>query len=91
MRDNLKTTSVETVTDIQPERLLAWKTRSPAWFLQGERLQELKPIDAEVTEYFTRETFTGLFSPVLHRMYERDLQRGFEAVARDLKARAESM
>ncbi|GHO72508.1 hypothetical protein KSD_02790 [Ktedonobacter sp. SOSP1-85] len=91
MRENFVTTSVETITAIEPEHLLAWKIRSPAWFLRGERLQELKPIDAGTTEYFTCETFTGLFAPVLQFMYARDLQHGFDAVARDLKVRAETV
>lgn len=91
MRENFVTTSVETITAIEPEHLLAWKTRLPAWFLRGERLQELKPIDTGTTEYFTRETFTGLFAPVLQLMYARDLQHGFDAVAQDLKVRAETV
>lgn len=90
MRGNLKTTSIETITAIEPEHLLSWETRSSAWFLRGERIQELAPIDTDTTEYFTCETFTGIFAPVLQLMYARDLQRGFDAVARDLKARAET-
>lgn len=91
MRKGMQVTSVETITAIDDQRLLAWKTRSPAWFLRGERFQVIASLDAETTEYMTRESFKGLFAPLVQLLFGRDLQRGFAAVARDLKARAESL
>src|SRR5579884_1823313 len=77
MRPNMRTTSIETITAIEPQRLLAWKTRSPAWFLSGERFQLVTSIDANTTRYWTRESFTGVMAPVLKLLLEKDLQRGF--------------
>jgi hypothetical protein len=91
MRKNLQVKSVETITAIEPNRLLAWKTRSPEWFLRGERFQVLTAIDAETTQYWTREGFTGILAPLLKIMLGKDLQRGFQAVAQNLKARAEQL
>ena len=91
MRKNMRTTSIETITAIEPQRLLAWKTRSPTWFLSGERFQLLTSIDAHTTRYWTREAFTGIIAPILKILFEKDLQRGFDFVAQNLKARAESL
>lgn len=90
MRENRSVKSVETITVIEPQHMLAWKTRSPAWFLCGERFQVITSLDANTTQYWTREAFTGIMAPILKMIYVKDLQRGFDRVARDLKARAES-
>lgn len=91
MRDNLETTSVETITALEPQRLLAWKTRSPAWILRGERFQVIKASNEQTTEYWTRESFTGFAAPLLQVLYARDLQQGFQTMARDLQAHAEAV
>jgi hypothetical protein len=91
MRKGLFVTSVETITIIEPYHLLAWKTRSPAWFLQGERFQEVTALDEQTTRYWTREAFSGMVAPVIKTLFGHDLQRGFTAVANNLKARAESL
>ncbi len=91
MRKNMQVTSVETITAIEPQHLLAWKTRSPAWLLCGERFQIISSTDDQTTEYLTRESFRGLLAPLVQLLFGRDLKRGFAAVARDLKARAESL
>ena len=90
MRKGLRVTSVETITAIDDQRLLAWKTRFPAWILGSERFQVVTSLDAEHTEYMTRESFKGLLAPLVQLLFGKDLERGFAAVARDLKARAES-
>ncbi|GHO46209.1 SRPBCC domain-containing protein [Ktedonospora formicarum] len=90
MRGNLATTSVETITALEPQRLLAWKIRSPAWILRGERFQVIKAINEQTTEYWTQESFTGIVAPLLQVLFARDLQRGFQTMARDLQARAEA-
>lgn len=91
MNKRLKVKSVETITAIEPPHMLSWKTRSPAWLLRGERFQTLTAIDANTTRYWTREAFTGLLAPVLKITLGKDLQRGFNAVAENLKARAEAI
>ena len=90
MRKGVQVKSVETITAIEPQHLLAWKTRSPAWLLRGERFQVLTAIDSGKTQYWTREAFTGILAPLLQILLARDLQRGFDAVAQNLKARAEA-
>ena len=90
LRKWLYVKSVETITAIEPRHLLAWKTRSPDWLNQGERFQVITELDAETTRYWTREAFTGIFAPVIKILFGRDLQRGFDAVAQNLKMRAES-
>ena len=89
LRKWLYVKSVETITAIAPQYLLAWKTRSPDWFLQGERFQVLTMIDTNTTQYWTRESFGGIFAPALKILLARDLQHGFDAVAQNLKARIE--
>ncbi len=91
MRRSLTVTSVETITAIEPEHLLAWKTRSPAWLLRGERFQVIRSLDAETTQYWTKEAFTGVLAPLVQLWFGKDVQRGFEMVAQELKARAESL
>jgi hypothetical protein len=90
MRKRLYVKSVETITAIEPNHLLAWKTRSPEWFLQGERFQVITAIDKDTTRYWTREAFSGIFAPVIKLLFGKDLQHGFDAVAQNLKTRAES-
>ncbi len=90
MRKGFQVKSIETITAIEPQHLLAWKTRSPAWLLRGERFQVLTAIDSGKTQYWTREAFTGILAPLLQILLARDLQRGFDAIAQNLKARAES-
>jgi hypothetical protein len=91
MNPNTHTTSIETITAIEPQHLLAWKTRSPKWFLSGERFQEITAIDPHTTRYWTRESFSGILAPVLQILLAKDLQRNFNAMANDLKAHAETM
>lgn len=90
MRKGLFVTSIETITAIEPLQLLAWKTRSPEWFLQGERFQRITALDEQSTQYWTQEAFSGMFAPVIKSLFGGDLQRGFTAVAHNLKERAES-
>lgn len=90
MRRGLQVKSVETITAIEPQRLLSWKTRYPHWLLQGDRYQVVTAIDANTTQYWTRESFTGILTPLLKALLGTDLQRGFDAVAQNLKERAEA-
>jgi hypothetical protein len=91
MRANMRVKSVEDITAIESQRLLAWKSRTAAWFLHAERFQLLTEIDAATTRYWTHEAFSGIVSPVLKIVLGKDLQRNFSTMAQDLKARVESM
>lgn len=79
-----------TITAIEPPHRLAWKTRFPHWLLHSERLQLLTALDTETTKYWTAESFGGLMAPLLKLLNGRDVQRGFESVAQNLKAHAEA-
>lgn len=83
--------TVQEITRVEPQRRLAWRTFSPAWLLQGERLQTLEPIDVNRTRYHTTEAFTGILAPLVKLVVGHDFQRGYESIARDLKQRAETL
>jgi hypothetical protein len=85
------TKEVETVTVVKPQQQLAWKARYPTWLIESERFQTLVPIDTNTTQYATHETFTGLLAPLLKLLIGKDLQRGFDSVALNLKRCAESL
>lgn len=90
MRATMQVKSVEDITAIEPQRLLAWKSRYPEWFMRAERFQLLTEIDATTTRYWTREAFTGIAAPVLKIVLGKDLQRNFSTMAQELKTRVES-
>lgn len=79
----------ETVTGVEPQHQLSWKTRLPAWYLYSERIQTILSLDTDTTYYVTRETFTGLMAPFLQLLLGKYLQREFESLALHLKRRAE--
>ena len=91
MNKKLHVKITATVTIVEPQYQLAWKTRFPAWFLYSERIQTVLALDANTTQYETHETFTGLMAPLLKLALARDLQRGFASIALNLKGRAESL
>ncbi len=82
---------VETVTVVEAKHQLAWKARFPAWYLHSERFQTVVALDAGTTHYATHETFTGFMAPFLQLILGKDLQRGFDGIALNLKGRAESL
>ena len=65
LRKGLFIKSIETITTIEPQRVLAWKTRSPECLCQDERFQVITAIDTDTTRYWTREEFTGILAPVI--------------------------
>lgn len=77
------------ITIVDPPARLAWRTRYPRWLLFSERTQVLTPLAPHLTHYQTSETFTGLLAPLLKFLLEKDLQRGFESMAHNLKRRTE--
>jgi len=90
MRKGLRVKMAVTVSAVDPLQRLAWKTKFPRWFLRSERLQLVTALDAGTTLYWTGESFAGFCAPVLKALLGKDLQRGFEAVAQNLKTHAEA-
>ncbi|KAK3310862.1 uncharacterized protein B0T15DRAFT_52988 [Chaetomium strumarium] len=77
---------------------IAWKQRAsllmPGWMLRSERVQEFVEVPGSgeggpETEYRCWETFYGALAPVVKLAVGKQVQRGFDAWAEGLKARAE--
>ncbi|MDQ3036100.1 MAG: SRPBCC domain-containing protein [Myxococcota bacterium] len=72
-------------------RELGWgMTMGPAFVLRAQRIQRLTSLPSGGTRYWTGDSFAGLLTPLVMSLYRSDIQRGFDAVARGLKERAES-
>jgi hypothetical protein len=56
----------------------------------GERCQWLEPQPDGRTRYVTEDLIEGSLNPLVSGLFDRDLQLGFEGVARGLERRAES-
>lgn len=81
----------ETCTICDPERgELGWGMRMGLeLILRAHRIQRLTSLPNGVTRYFTEDSFSGWLVPLVMKLYRADIQRGFDAAARGLKARAE--
>lgn len=58
--------------------------------LRAHRVQRLTPLSNHSTRYFTEDRFSGCLVPLVMMLYRDDIQRGFDAAAQALKARAEA-
>lgn len=58
--------------------------------LRAHRVQRLAPLSKHSTRYFTEDRFSGCLVPLVMALYRKDIQRGFDAAALGLKARAEA-
>ena len=69
---------------LNPPIELAWGMN---WgiFLKAERIQRLIPMQSGTTRYFTEDIIEGMLSPVVHLMYGKSIQNGFNQVAQSLK------
>ena len=79
-----------TVLKAEPRRELRWLGRLlvPGLF-DGEHIFSIEPLDAQRVRFMQREVFRGLLVPLFAGSLERDTRRGFEAMNRALKERAE--
>lgn len=78
----------EYLTQYQEGRLIAWGMN---WwpFLKAERLQTLSEIP-EGCRYETIDTISGPLTPIVHMIYGRRIQAGFDRVCQGLKKYAEA-
>ena len=60
-------------------------------FLKAERVQRLIDTEPEKTLYFTEDVITGLLSPLVHLIYGKSIQNGFNALAISLKRHLEAL
>ena len=79
----------EYVARLNPPIVLAWGMN---WrgFLKAERIQRLTEMSDGKTMYFTEDVISGLLCPIVHLMYGKYIQKGFEGVAQSLKKYAET-
>lgn len=79
----------ETLTVWEPNRCLAYAALS-RW-MNAERVQYLCTLPNGTTRYQTFERMSGLFKPLMRRVYGARILEGFTANGRALKRRAEEM
>lgn len=85
-------------TTLQKETLLVWEegTRlewgiTDAWYVQTIRIQSLKAIDENTTEYYTSDAFEGPLTGLILFLYRNKIQIGFDDVCTGLKKEAEGL
>ena len=72
-----------------PGEELRWNmTLGPRWLFRAERWQRVEVLGPSRCRYVTEDAFAGLMSPILQWAYGGRVQRGFDAVAKALEARA---
>ncbi|MDX2089585.1 MAG: SRPBCC domain-containing protein [Kofleriaceae bacterium] len=81
----------EYVRVVEKEHELSWgMTMGAPFVLRALRRQVLTPLSETRTRYETSDAFHGLLVPVVMGLYRVHIQRGFDDVARALKARCEA-
>lgn len=79
------------VTVFRPNEELRWRGSLPIpGLFVGEHYFRLAPLPGGGTRVDHGEDFTGLLIPLMRKSLEGDARRGFEAMNRALKARAET-
>ena len=75
----------EYLSRFHPKDELAW---GMSWgiFLKAERVQRLSDLGHEETIYFTEDVIEGPLSPIVHLIYGKSIQNGFNALTKGLKA-----
>lgn len=79
-----------TITRAEPNRELHWKYHIllPALF-SGEHCFTIQPLEGDRVRFIDREVFHGLLVPTQARDIDTNSKRGFEAMDKALKAKAE--
>jgi hypothetical protein len=79
------------VLQCQERRELRWRGHFLApWLASGEHTFTLQPQAAGAVRFVQREVFGGALPGLVGGLLEREARRGFEAMNRALKARAEN-
>lgn len=76
---------------VDGERVCWGANVGPRWFIRADRCQVLTDLGDDRTRYFTTDVFHGLGVSLMFAVVGRHVQRGFDDVARALKARAEGL
>lgn len=86
----LKLRQPERIETVDAPRLLVWSTKVGARFLVSARREQcLEALSAKRCRYLTTDAFTGLLTPLVMLLFGRLVRRGFNDMARALKAHAE--
>ena len=81
----------ELIQAVEPPVLLAWgMTMGARFLLFTRREQRLEALSEASCRYYTTDAFSGLLAPLIVLLFGRIIRRGFNDVARALKARAEA-
>jgi hypothetical protein len=85
-------------TMLQKETLLAWEEGkrlewgiTNSWFVRTIRIQSLKAIDENTTEYYTSDAFEGPLTGLILFLYRDKIQIGFDDVCTGLKKAVEGL
>ncbi len=82
---------VERIEAVEPPHLIAWSTTMGHRFLiSALREQRLEAVGEGRCRYRTSDAFSGLLIPLVMLLFGGFVRRGFNDVARGLKARAEA-
>ena len=78
------------VSYLDPENYrMGWTNRLPKWLLAAERWHWLTVLDKGKCKYETIEVFNGPLAYLVKWFVGNDLKRSYQAMADDLKKRAE--
>ncbi len=88
----LKLKQPEWIESVQRPHLLAWGTKvGNRFLLSARREQRLEALGETRCRYLTTDAFNGLLTPLVVLLFGRLIRRGFNDMARALKARAEAV
>lgn len=83
---------VERIEAVEPPHLIAWSTTMGHRFLiSALREQRLEAVGTGRCRYRTTDDFAGLLIPLVMLLFGGFVRRGFNGVARGLKAHAEAI
>jgi hypothetical protein len=77
-------TQTEYLSRIQQPEILAWGF-SYGWILKAMRTQQLIRIHETQTQYVNEDIIEGLLSPIVHAIYGKWIQKGFDEISVALK------
>ncbi len=86
----LKVKQPEWIESVERPNLLVWGTKvGNRFLLSARREQRLEALSGTRCRYHTTDAFSGLLTPLVVLLFGKLIRRGFNDMARALKARAE--
>jgi hypothetical protein len=78
-----------TVSELEPERRMAWSDGMPLGLFKGVRTFALRPLGGEQTEFSMEEVYTGALAPLITKSIP-DMTESFSQFADGLKSASEA-